>query len=226
MPDLPELARRALDHALSSIDGGAELIPFVLVATPGGHDLVRVVTSASDRAIAACRSQARERRASGEAYCLAVETFLRRGEERIDGLLIECGVRGEPEALRFIQPFRRREGPGVERLDDPLPFGAVRSAFLSVIPLDLLWGSRVTPDFLNERTYAVHWVAHEFGSQESLWRTIRFLRARIRYQARHLPRELKAAVAVDARGGAVPEATREALRRELGPDVAWVRFHE
>jgi hypothetical protein len=59
---------------------------------------------------------------------------------------------------------------------------------------------------------AVHAVNHDLDSVENVGRTVRFLRARIRHHAPHLPAGSVQLVHFDDRGQTLTSDTRDALR--------------
>jgi hypothetical protein len=84
-----------------------------------------------------------------------------------------------------------------------------------VNPFDLDWGE-VTPEFANEnRRLALHVVNHDLGNPANVRRTLRFLVARSRWFARHLPAEWRQHIVIDDRGQAPAPGAREALRSAL-----------
>jgi hypothetical protein len=84
-----------------------------------------------------------------------------------------------------------------------------------VNPFDLDWGV-ATPEFANEgRRLALQVVNHDLGNPANVRRTLRFLAARSRWFARHLPAGWRQHVVIDDRGQAPASGAREALRGTL-----------
>jgi hypothetical protein len=84
-----------------------------------------------------------------------------------------------------------------------------------VDPLELDWGT-ATPEFVNESLgVALHVVNHNLHDKRNVCRTARFLAARARWFARHLPAGWRQRVAIDDRGQSPAPAAREVLRAGL-----------
>lgn len=90
-------------------------------------------------------------------------------------------------------------------------------------PFDLDWGA-ATPELTNESNrLALHVINHDLESPANVQRTLRFLAARSRWFARHLPAGWRQQVVVDDRGQEPAPGAREALRGALA-GVAQLRF--
>jgi hypothetical protein len=86
---------------------------------------------------------------------------------------------------------------------------------VTVDPFELDWGT-ATPEFVNEeRRLALHVANHDLANPANVRRTTRFLVARSRWFARHLPAGWQQRVVIDDRGQSPAPGTREVLRHAL-----------
>jgi len=222
---LDPMPAEALAHAFSSLEGhDGPLVPFVIVESGAGRKLTRLVTSDSGQALRQARLHVRGSAAGATAYCLVVEAYVRLGEDRSDAFVLEVGRREEPRAQRYAQPFRRVPGGTAQPVGELLATQSLPSALDPLDPFSLAWGPHITPDITSRDQVAILLVAHELESPANIDRTIRFIRARIRHQARHLPPTLRQGVHVEDRGQEVTPAVRDRLRAAFAGTVEFVNF--
>lgn len=218
---MDDLVEQALAISLEQLGTGASL-PFALVVGPEGRiECLTIVTDRSDKAAWLGRRLVRERSASARAYAIATDAFVRRGDERLDAVVVEAARRGEAFARVTAQPYAVGGGRAT-RLGEPVSLGERPSELEPWDPWSLDWGP-ITPDVYSEsQRLAVHVVNHRLDSEENVARTIRFVRARVRHHAPHLPPGTSQLVHYDDRGQSIPESTRERLRQ--ASSAAQARF--
>jgi hypothetical protein len=189
-----------------------EFVTTLLTRRASGRTVfTMMVADGSDRAVALARRDVRKRR---DVVEYAVVTRMNVGTNQ-KVMIIEGASRGDTHAVRFaesVSPEPRRED-----------LAAVPSAFVPIDPWALDWGP-VTPDLMSQdSTVAAHVVNHEL-SGANVGRTLRFLRARIRFHARHLPPGCAQEVVVDTRGQVAEPETLQRIVAGLAPTGAAVRF--
>jgi hypothetical protein len=198
------------------------MLPFALVTGAGGMECLTIVTDRSDKAAYFGRRLVREKRATIDAYAIATDIYVRRDGHKLDAVIVEAAERGEESAQLIAQPYERETRGPARRLGAPLDLGRRPSEPVQWDPFSLDWGP-ITPDvFVDARRMAVHVVNHELESAENVRRTLRFVRARIRHHAPHLPPGSAQVVNFDDRGQALTDETRDSLRTLA--DVAQVAF--
>ena len=93
-----------------------------------------------------------------------------------------------------------------------------------VDPWQLHWG-QITPEFYSDaHKMALHVYCHNLESEENVGKTLRFVKARLRWFEEHLPVGTKQAVRFDDSGMNVSPAVRQAIRDLLGSRVTSVVF--
>ena len=183
--------------------------PFALIATEAGRrECVTLVTDRSDKAAHLGRRLARARADRAAAYAIATDAYVRRGDQRVDAIIVESAARGDAMARLVARPH-----VGAALRDDVLELGTRPSAIVDVDPFTWDWGPITSDLYDAERQLAIHVVIHELGAADDVARTIRFLRARLRRHALVLPAETTQVVHVDDRGQQLAPETRAALRR-------------
>jgi hypothetical protein len=208
-----DLGERAFDLAFGRLGTEGPMLPFALFSgVDGGMQCLTIVTDRSDKAAYLGRRLVRENAASAEAYAIATDAYVRRDGERLDAVIVETATRGESAAQLVAQPYERNAAEPARRLGTPIDLGTRPSELVRWDPFALDWGA-VTPDiYVEARKMAVHAVNHDLDSVENVGRTVRFLRARIRHHAPHLPAGSVQLVHFDDRGQTLTSDTRDALR--------------
>jgi len=207
---MPSLAELALEIAASSL---GDTLPFVLLAGVQGMKNLTIVTDRSDRALSLGRRMVRQQAEGATEYVIVVDVFVDLVRERSDALLVEVGAAGNDTA--HVTAYRYRRGDKPELFGEPILYEKRPSSLVRLDPFTLDWNA-ITPDLYNkEDKHAVHIVNHDLESADNVARTVRFLRARARYFARHLPADGKQTAFVDVRGQRVSPAHREMLARGL-----------
>ena len=217
------LLEEALALAFDRLGSGGQMMPFALVAQDDGATAcLTVVTDRSDKAQYLGRKLVRERARAAREYAIATDAFLRRDGERVDAVIIETARRGEASARMVAQAYRL-VGGSAQRLGEIAPLGERPSVLEAWDPSSLDWGA-ITPDvYVAAQKLAVHVVNHDFASDENVERTVRFLRARARHHARHLPPGSTQLAHYDDRGQTLSDPARERLTRGVAPELQ-VRF--
>ncbi len=91
-------------------------------------------------------------------------------------------------------------------------------------PLDLDWGPATIELSDSNRRVAAHVLNHSLCRPQDVARTIRFVKARIRWFGRQLPPGFGQLVIFDDRGQAISEKTREQLRLACTDEQSEARF--
>jgi len=82
-------------------------------------------------------------------------------------------------------------------------------------PLDLSWGE-VTPELVDDASgIALHVINHNLATPHDVAINVAFLRSRVRWFRRHLPRGWAQWVRFDDRGQDLSESTRQSLRANV-----------
>jgi hypothetical protein len=219
---MTDLFERALAVAFDRLGTGGQMLPFALVVGEGDlAECLTIVTDRSDKAQYLGRRLVRETAGAARKYAIATDAYVRRDGERLDAVIIETCERSKPSATVLAQPYRMA-GEVAQPLGDPLSLGVRPSELDAWDPHSLDWGA-ITPDrYVEAQKLAVHIVNHNFESTENVERTVRFLRARVRHHAPHLPEDSSQLVHYDARGQSLTDSARAALG-EIGDNVD-VRF--
>ena len=220
---MSKLRDEALEIGVASLDPSGPMLPFVLVkSTDGGLMNFTLVVDRSDQALEVGRRMVLEHAAKIEEYALVVDSYLRIDGVRHDVLLVEHG-RAKAATARVTAHRYHHADDGAVLDGEPIDFEQRPSALAPLDPNLLDWGA-VTPDFYNdEQNHAVHVVSHALAAPAEVNRTVRFVRGRARWFARHLPAGAKQSVFVEDRGRDLSEATRDALARGFGDALA-VRY--
>ncbi len=216
---MSDLLERTLSLSFDRLGSGDSMLPFALVVGPANTvECLTIVTDRSDKAQYLGRRLVRERAPRAVEYAIATDAFVRQNDERLDAVIVEVGRRGEPAAYVVAQPFERSVG-NAQRVGNPLPLGTRPSELVAWDPHSLHWGS-ITPDvYVAAQNLAVHVANHNFESDENVRRTVRFLRARIRHHAPHLPAGCSQLVHYDDRGQFMTNEARTMLARDVGVEV-------
>lgn len=217
------LRDEALKIGIESIDPSGPMLPFVLARGVDGKMMhFTLVVDRSDQALETGRRMVLEQAATISEYALVVDSYLRVDGVRHDVLLVESGAAGEPTVR--VTAHRYRHAADTAVLDgEPIEVEQRPSALLPLDPQLLDWGA-ITPDFYNEeQNHAVHVVSHALDMPEQVARTVRFIRGRARWFARHLPEGAQQSVFVEDRGRDLTDATRDALVSGFGDALA-VRY--
>jgi hypothetical protein len=218
-----KLRDEALELGIASIDPSGPMLPFVLaMGTDGKLIHLTLVVDRSDQALEVGRRMVLERAKEIAEYVLVVDSYLRIDGVRHDVLLVESGAANAPTAR--VTAYRYRHAADTAVVEGaPIDFEQRPTALLPLDPHLLDWGS-ITPDFYNdEQNHAVHVVSHALDVPAEVARTIRFVRGRARWFARHLPAGAKQSVFVEDRGRELTEATRDTLLHGFGDALA-VRY--
>lgn len=113
---LVELAIRALDHGVRSIDGGAgPLIPFMLTRE-GIH---RFVTERIEEGVERAREMAAQVAAGGTPVVIAYDGFLTAEGKRTDAILVCAAAAGRGPAHIFAQRYIAKRRGKVEPVGNP-----------------------------------------------------------------------------------------------------------
>ncbi|WP_394834967.1 hypothetical protein LVJ94_51555 [Pendulispora rubella] len=218
-----DLFERALALAFDHLASGEEMLPFVLiVGQRGATECIAIVTDRGDKAAYLGRRLVRERAEGALGYAIVTDAYVRRGRQRLDAIVVEASKRGKDSASVLAQPYEIIGG-AAQRLGESLHFGSRPSELDAWDPHSLDWGP-ITPDmYVKEQALAVHAVNHNLESDENFERTLRFLRARIRHHAPHLPHGSSQLVYYNDHGQLLTVDKRLALRARLGENVQ-VRF--
>ena len=217
---MTDLFERALALAFERFGTDGQSAPFALVVGET-IECLTIITDRSDKAAYLGRRLVRGRSASATAYAIAIDAFVRRDGARLDAIIVEGAKRGESDARLVAQPYRLVRG-APERLGAPVFVGARPSELVDWDPHSLDWGP-ITPDvYVDAQKLAVYVVNHDLESAENVARTIRFLRARVRHHAPHLPEGSVQLVHYDDRGQSVTSRSRAVLA-DVADDVQ-VRF--
>ena len=219
---MSDLAEEALDVALGRLEGEGPMLPFALVKGEGTSACTTIVTDRSDRAAYLGRRIVRESAAALDAYAIATDAFIFRDGRRLDAIIVEAGTRGARDAALFAQPYDRTGSGPARRVGEPALLGHRPCELAVWDPLALDWGASTPDVYLDERKQAIHAVNHDLESDENVARTLRFVRARIRFHAPNLPEGSEQLVSFDDRGQTLTSATRAALRTLA--DVAQIAF--
>jgi hypothetical protein len=218
-----DLLERALALSFDRLGSDGQMLPFALVVGAGdATECLTIVTDRSDKAAYLGRRLVRERARTTVEYAIATDAYVRRNDERLDAVIVEVGKHGEPSAQVLAQPYRMSDGRA-QRVGSPLSMGSRPSELEAWDPHSLDWGA-ITPDvFVEAQKLAVHVVNHNFESDENVERTVRFLRARIRHHAPHLPPGASQLVHYDDRGQSLTSGARTSLAYGIGAHIP-VRF--
>jgi hypothetical protein len=181
----------------------------------GETETVDVAASRSDHATYFARRLVRHEAATVVAYCILVDATVRRDGLASDAFVLECGTAGVPNASRLAQRYEKSwRGPRLTGA--PFPLDDVPSQLDARDPFDLDWGA-ITPDLvIEEESTAVHVVTHALEKQPNVTLTARFLEAKTRHFARHLPSGFSQIVVFDDRGQVVSPQTKSQLRQLSG----------
>jgi hypothetical protein len=208
-----DLRKQALEFAVDGLGPDGMLIPFALASGPQGILNFTIVVDRSDEALEMGRKIVLDHANEIEQYVICVDTYLRIDGQRCDAILLEIGRRGE--ATVFAYRYERANGKATI-VGNEIEFERRQSALAKPDPFLFDWGG-ITPDMFNEElNHAVHIVGHELESSENVARTIRFVRARARHFARHLPDGAKQSAFIEDRGQNITPQTRGRLASELG----------
>ena len=220
---MAELRDEALELALSELGPEGKLIPFVLATMRDGtRTHFTLVVERSDIALWVARNTVLSQASTIERYAIVVDTYLRIDGERHDAVIVEVGSHDAEVAHVTAHPYTRAAGAATAGA--PLDFERRPSALRPLDPFALAWSPGVTPEFFNEEeNHAVHVINHELGSMERVVRTIRFVRARARHFARHLPANARQSVFIEDRGQDISAESRDLLARGLA-DVVTVGY--
>jgi hypothetical protein len=102
---LMDLIFFALDHGISSVEGGGPLIPFVVFEQGGTRHLHRFVTESLDAGRAKALEFAASLPPDAERYAVAVDGYIRVDAGRQDAIIVEGAERGMEEGLVFAQRY-------------------------------------------------------------------------------------------------------------------------
>ncbi len=102
------LAGFALAHAawsVSDLPEGDLLCPLAFVEEPNERKLLRFEAESQEQAIAHALATLEEKQSLGKAWAFAREGFTRKGNDKVDVLLIQVWAPGMTEPLFLSQPF-------------------------------------------------------------------------------------------------------------------------
>jgi hypothetical protein len=102
--ELMDLVFVALDHGIESVAAGGPLIPFAVVETADGRDLVRFAAETLEEGQAQARTHVR--RADSLRVAIAHDGYLTVEGERSDAILVEAQERGQSNCVVFAQRYR------------------------------------------------------------------------------------------------------------------------
>ena len=91
-------------------------------------------------------------------------------------------------------------------------------------PLVLDWGQATVELSHSRERLAVHVLNHRLASEDDDVRTLRFLRARLRWYGQNLPQGFRQRVVIDDRGQSVPASTKLRLRNACADEMAEASF--
>ncbi|GEM_PF-4290349 len=204
-----------IDVVLALVESADEITPFVFAERAEGNVHATIVTANSARAMILGRRMVRDQLAEATAYAIVCDSFVRIEGVRHDAVLIEHAARGELTAEIVAYPYRATED-GLS-IGEAVPFQRRPTALVPLDPHALDWGP-IIPDLYNAGlNKAAHSVTHRLDTDDAVDRTIRFLGARARMFARHLPPTPPPGqlAFIDLRGQTVPEARRARLTNGL-----------
>lgn len=122
---LQALAWQALDHAISSLDGGGPLVPFALVAGDKGVQVARFAADSLEEGVEGGRAVlASLSPEDGHMAALAYDGYLTRDGVRSDAVFVEAQQRGMVASASIAQRYRP-SGGAPELLGNPADAGDV-----------------------------------------------------------------------------------------------------
>jgi hypothetical protein len=199
------LVEEALALALEALRGGG-IVPFAIVNGPTVRVTSMITAHRSDTAMNLGRRFVRQHAAGCTDYVIVVDEYMRIGGERHDALMVESGTHGSTAAIVHAHLYA-----GAAWTRPPMPVMQRPSALID--PFDLRWGEAINPDLFDpDANLAIHAISHALESDAAVTRTIRFLRARIRYHDRGLPPGMRQVVAINDHHQAITAANRRRLR--------------